>query len=135
MDVVQSPDDSGDALIDEGYGDMHGVVGWNEWKLWRDGEQIMWGEGIMMIDITDATDKGYKLIVGDHVTWSNHDGELFVLLGPNGVDEDGEVIVHPQTFRGLAYGTVARKMIPAASPDVTAVLVEPAESLDPIDDG
>lgn len=117
-------------------GDLQATITHNEWRLERDGETILWGEGVCFIDLAGAQDRGYKLYEGDNVPWDEAGHEVWGIFTEGTVGEDGEVRDPDHNTGvgfpiGAAIGAVERKMIPAASPDVTALRLAPVEDLDP----
>lgn len=120
-------------------GDIIHTIAYSEWHIRRNGEKILWGEGVLFVDIIDADNRGYELHEGDHVAADDYDHDLYVLLQEDSVAKNGTIHVpDPDLGRGypvgFAIGEVERKMIPAASPDVTAIQCEPAEDLEPADE-
>lgn len=116
------------------HGDLHDTVTYRDWRLTRHGETVLWGTGIAFFDIVDAGPEGYRVEVGETAAWDTFSRDLYVLLTPGAVDADGAYDVAPGTVVGMAMGDVNRKMIPAASPDVTALEAVVFEDVEPLED-
>lgn len=120
------------------YGDIRFADLGTIWRLERHGEQVLWGEGHLGIDLIGeqhGAAEGYALRVEEDVTPAYDDleaHEFYALVDADAVGPDGGVDLRPEFVVGLAFGSVKRKMIPAACPDVTAVRLGADEEFEPI---
>lgn len=96
-----------------------------EWQISRDGEVILWGTGTIHVDAPEfgKPAEGYELeVVGEGIPWDEVPQGVWTLITPEGYPSP-----YRSDYRGLAFGTLRRKIKPEVSPDITAVRLWPAE--------
>lgn len=94
-----------------------------DWQIERQGEIILWGEGILFVDVPDFEADGYRVqILEEGIDWSEIPARCWMLTDPEGYPDPSRY-----DFRGFAIGDVQRKMVPEITPDITAAEMAPAE--------
>lgn len=95
-----------------------------KWVLRRTGEEVIWGTGTVHLSGS---------VLGEV---SDHGSEYEFEIEERGVEPEEtefhaivEEFGYPETYVGFCVGTVARKIQPHASPDVTSMLVTQERSL------
>lgn len=112
-------------------GDLIESVLYQEWVLIRSAETVLWGRGHLSLDIIDADAKNYELRLYDNAAADDFDHIPHILVTPGTIGKDGGYQQPPlgRTI-GMALGEVRRKIVPAVSPDVTAIRCEPTEEFE-----
>lgn len=95
-----------------------------DWQIERSGEVILWGQGTIFLDLeTWPNDGGYRLqILEEDLEPADVPARFWALTDPDGYPDPARIDLH-----GFAIGTLERRMVPEATPDLTGVELRPSE--------
>lgn len=104
---------------------MNRTESYVHWRIERTGELVMWGTGTVHIDYADFGALDYEFVVVDEdVEWNDITYNYHVLLADHLHDPDGG------NYCGFVVGDVNHKMMPEASPDISALTVDRFDDVD-----